>query len=100
MKNLIALTLFSLTGFTALETTFASNAAAESSQEEPWSSLVSKFTDAFNRGDVATLESLKQSWRSRGFYNINDLGGMFMKYGAGMDQWPQLIEDAKMNAKK
>lgn len=71
---------------------FASEAPLE------WSDLVTTFTAAFNSGDVERLEQLRASQYEHGFANIDDLGEKFFKYGAGMDNWEQLISDAKKNA--
>lgn len=98
-KRLLTLALISLFSTISMDALSASDSQT-AAQEEPWSSLVTKFTQAFDSGDTATLEALKSSWSSKGFANINDLGGKFMKYGGGMDKWDQLIEDAQKNGKK
>lgn len=64
---------------------------------QPWHQFVADFSTAFFNGDVDKLEKLKESNRENGFYNINDLGGPFAKYGAGMDKWGDLMSDARKN---
>ena len=62
-----------------------------------WAAFVADFTRAFERGDIEALEAMKKV--QEGFANIDDLGGKFGKYGAGMSKWQQLINDAKKNKK-
>ena len=62
-----------------------------------WSLFTNEFIKAYNIGDVDELEKLKEQKSKEGFSNINDLGGIFLKYGAGMDRWNELIQDASTN---
>jgi hypothetical protein len=62
-----------------------------------WSLFTQEFTKAYNEGDVDKLEKLKEQKSKEGFCNINDLGGIFLKYSAGMDRWNELIQDASAN---
>lgn len=66
---------------------------------DEWSKFHDTFADAFHRGDIDKLNELKESHRSKGFYNINDLGGEFMKYGSGTEKWDMLLADAAKNKK-
>ncbi len=64
--------------------------------EHNWEEFVQQFTEAFQQGDIQTLERLRAERQD--FGNINDLGGQFLKYGIGMSKWAQLIQDAQNNA--
>lgn len=78
----------------------APSAATSEPKELEWGTLVSQFTEAFNAGDVETLEKLKEEQHQYGFANLDDLGSVFSKYGVGMDKWDELIADARKNASK
>ncbi|MBA4117487.1 MAG: hypothetical protein C0514_01130 [Candidatus Puniceispirillum sp.] len=78
---------------------FCSSGESHSAQEHEWPQLQSAFGKAFDRGDVEELERLKTDWADKGFANIDDLGGRFMKYGSTMKNWDKLIADAKENQK-
>ncbi len=65
-------------------------------QVKSWSQFRDEFEAAYRSGNVAKLEELKSGQPN--FVNINDLGKGFYEYGAGMDQWATLIEDARKNA--
>jgi hypothetical protein len=54
--------------------------------------FIYEFEIAFNNGNIKRLMELKNV---RGFANINDLGGHFMEYGPGLDNWEKLMEDAR-----
>ena len=62
-----------------------------------WDSQTAAFKEAFSRGDIATMERMREQNEIPGFANINDLGGNFSKYGSGMSKWGELIADAKKN---
>ena len=79
----------------ALSLLFAHEAyASEIDMIPSWADGVKNFTKAFNEGDVEALESIKNEMD---LANINDLGDYFFSYGAGMENWPQLISDALLN---
>ena len=61
-----------------------------------WQDFSEAFKTAFERGDVAELERLRRNDQS-GFSNLNDLGGKFAQYGAGLNKWDQMIDDARKN---
>jgi len=58
-----------------------------------WNRFVNDFIIAFNAGDLVKLDELKTH---DGFWNIDDLGGYFLKYGSGMDKWDELIARKKI----
>ncbi|MBX9696902.1 MAG: hypothetical protein K2X53_02345 [Alphaproteobacteria bacterium] len=67
---------------------------------DDWSKFHVAFVDAFHRGDIEKLNELKESGKAAvGFYNINDLGGIFLKYGSGDAGWDKLLADAAKNKK-
>ncbi len=78
-----------------------SSIAATSERLGSWDNFRKQFENAFEIGDINRLEALKEMAISEnlGFGNLNDLGGRFFRYGATLEQWPRLIEDAKKNIK-
>ncbi|MDF3034690.1 MAG: hypothetical protein K0R76_1644 [Alphaproteobacteria bacterium] len=65
-----------------------------------WFELKEKFTTAYHNGDIEELERLKKKLWPENIGNINDLGGIFMKYSNGLGHWEQLIQDAHQNVYK
>lgn len=78
---------------------FSSSDNSHSEQKDSWFDFRSQFSNAFEEGNVSELERLKSDWSHKGFANINDLGGKFLKYGSGMGKWSELIADAQKNKK-
>jgi hypothetical protein len=66
---------------------------------ENWEVLVELFAKAHSGGDVETLEAIKNLGIS-GFYNLDDLGGIFLKYGPGFTKWDEMITDALENDRR
>lgn len=61
--------------------------------------FIEDFSLAFNTGDVEKLNTLKESLDLFNLSNLDDLGAIFHRYGAGTYKWDELIADARMNKK-
>lgn len=62
-----------------------------------WREFSEEFKQAYLKGDVAKLETLKNE-NQPGFANLNDLGEVFFKYGPTLKEWNHLIADARNNS--
>lgn len=80
-------------GISNLTYSAASPQHHEDDATKKWFVFAKNFRKAFHEGNVTELERLKEEMAEH-FPNINDLGGEFMKYGAGQSKWDELIADA------